>query len=74
MFIADKAWSTGACGVPSNAFMGVYKSLQKLRAGKTSLADYILTARIEQGEAEALALAETERRDVLRKWDALMEL
>ena len=53
--------------------MGVYKSLQKLRAGKTSLADYILTARIEQGEVEALGLTETERRDVRRTWDALIE-
>ena len=54
--------------------MGVYKSLQKLRAGKTTLADYIRTARMEQGVVEALALAETERRDVCRKWDAIIEL
>lgn len=51
--------------------MGVYKSLQELRAGKTTLEDYILTARIEQGETEALTITETERKDGVEKWDTL---
>lgn len=39
----------------------------------TTLADYLVTARVEQGEIEALALAETERKDVVRKWNVLTE-
>ena len=51
--------------------MGVYKSLQKLRAGKTVLEAYIITARIEQGEEKALTLTETERKDAVGRWGIL---
>lgn len=68
-----KGVAIGACGVPGHTFMGVYKSLQKLRAGKTNLTDYIMTARIEQGELEALKLSERERKDIVRKLNILTE-
>jgi hypothetical protein len=43
--------SAGACGVPGYAFMGVYKSLMKLRkGGKATLEQYLAAARIAQGE------------------------
>lgn len=61
--------SAGACGVPGYAFMGVYKSLQKLgKGGKATLEQYLAASRMAQGEEEAIALGKRDWENVVGRW------
>jgi hypothetical protein len=59
----------GACGVPGYAFMGIYKEFQKI--GKTSEGDYLVAARLAQGEAEYGSLSGKDVRTVVESWQSL---
>ncbi|KAG9238186.1 hypothetical protein BJ875DRAFT_480641 [Amylocarpus encephaloides] len=61
--------SAGACGVPGYAFMGVYKSLMKLKkGGKATLEQYLAASRIAQGELEVNTLERSDWEDVVGRW------
>ncbi|RDL38700.1 uncharacterized protein BP5553_03040 [Venustampulla echinocandica] len=61
--------SAGACGVPGYAFMGVYKSLMKLRKGdEITLDEYLAASRIAQGEEEVAALGSKDWEDIVGRW------
>lgn len=61
--------SAGAAGVPGYAFMGVYKSIMKLGKGeKPTLEQYLIAARIAQGQEDSSTLPKKDWEDVVGRW------